>query len=121
MINRSVNTLEEAVKVVMEELGWDLILDEYHLEYKVGDEYDSEILSKEQALAHCKDLNVLAGIWDKFPDYEIIITKSQLIIDLYPENMEFEPAMIDLVNERLTLQEAALIATAQVLQQEKEK
>lgn len=65
MINRSVNTLEEAVKVVMEELGWDLILDEYHLEYKVGDEYDSEILSKEQALAHCKDLNVL----------ELVVTK----------------------------------------------
>ena len=101
---------EEAVKIVMEELGWWPQPSAQKWYQRKGKEDSMEWKAPEQAFAHCKDLNVLAGIWSKETCYVTFCFEQGKV------TVDGAEAGVSRIKKIRTIQDAALIATAEALQ-----
>lgn len=109
MTDSIINTIQEATPVVMEALNWDLIGDEYQREIKVGDEYDSELMSLKDAEKYCLDLNRLI---------KLLLDKG---LNIFVYRLSLPTVEVETTNETKAMVEnesveaAALIAVARAL------
>ena len=109
-------TKEEAVEILMNARGYQQ-WDRLSLWYKA----DANSLTKEEALAECLDLNVLAEIWAKNKWEVRIRYKLETVCSLY--NWDEEHCLLTLLGESkgFPVQEATMFATAEALKVREEK
>ncbi|MBU2249137.1 MAG: hypothetical protein KKD77_20490 [Gammaproteobacteria bacterium] len=114
-----INTVEEAVRHVMGELGYDLKVHPRGWRYWAK----SGVIpvNDEKSLAYCLDLNVLAGIWKKWTNPLITWDGSEFLVDADSELLTVMPGRAFVPTDSTTLEEAALIATARALKAVKVK